>query len=435
MENLNASLVVRQAKVLDQASDHHGQILDLAFDQKGEIIALEKNYSGSFDREWSAPNLHLSLGWMDLQAEYGGPGRDDRESLDSLSAAAQAGGFTIVALSPATEPVMDRPAEVQQVLAYAKKKAVDLRPYGAASIALKGQELSEMAALIEAGALGLSHGNHAISSAAVMRLALLYAGDLGQKLRVTPCDESLREKAQMHEGSTSTQLGLRGLPVLVEILGLQRDLALADYCEASLHFCAISSAEAVALLAEAQKKRPHRAETCLLNLILNDEALKNYDSRLKVYPPLRSESDRLALWQGLRDGHLQGIASGHQARTREEKDCEFENAAFGAASLEIFFGALRAAAPADLPLEDLIEWISRQPRQLTQYRHQERIAIGERPSLSLFDPDMLWHWQDAKRQSKGANYPPVEQALPLAQLRGKALATFQHGQLHLCPKA
>lgn len=435
MENMKAAaLVVRRAKVIDLESPFHERWVDLALSASGEILAIKEDYQGSAEREWSAHNLHVSLGWMDPNAEFGGNQRDDRESLESLVAAAQAGGFTILGISPDSQPILDREAEIQQILAQGQKAAVDLRPYGAVSLGLAGKELSEMGALLAAGALGLSQANRVLSHAGLMKLALLYSRDLGQALRLHPAEIHLAPKGQMHEGPMSTALGLAGLPALAERIGLERDLAIAEYCESPVHFCALSSAEAVGLLAQAQNKIAHSGETCLLNLVLTDEALHEYDSRLKLYPPLRSERDRQALWQALRQGVLSGIASQHQARTQEEKECEFERAAFGAATLEIFFGALRAAAPPEVRLEELIDWISRRPRQVAGYRSEEVIAPGQKPSLSFFDPDCAWQWQDKLRKSRAANYPEIAEYLAGKTLRGKALATFSQGQLWLCPQ-
>lgn len=423
---MSVKYLVPQVKVVDTRSPFHLQQVDMLLNEQGHIESIAPKLEAGDAQIFAAPGLHVSLGWMDLKANFCDPGREDRETLTSGARAALAGGFSTVALSPQTHPVLDSKADIEYILGQAQKGPVELLPYAAFTQGLLGEELSDMEDLLQAGALALSHGDTAVSNSAVMKLALLYARDLQQSLRVQSYEAGIRQKGVMHEGPQSTRLGLSGIPALAETLSLQRDIHLARYCEAPLHFTGLSSAESVAILAQAQKAQEGlSAEVNLLNLVLNDQVLSHYDSHYKIYPPLRGEDDRRSLVQALRKGSISGIASNHQPRTIEEKQCEFDLAQFGAATLEIFFGALWGKLHGEMPLEELIELITRRPRLLTGHQAGAKIAVGEKVPLSFFDPEQEWQLDRSNTQSTAANYPQIPYPL-----RGKALAVFSKGQFY-----
>lgn len=416
--------LIKNAKVIDPRSSFHQKVVDLLLSE-GKIEKIGSNLSDPKAQEFSADNLHLSIGWLDLRANFNDPGNEDREDLNSGAAAAAQGGFTSVALSPDTNPTVDHKAAIQYLAKHNPYLPVKVLPMGAFSKGLKGEELSEIYDMKAAGAVGFSHGTKAVTNSALMRLALLYNREIGPALQVLSQDKGIRANGQMHEGEKSTWLGLKGIPELAESLGIARDIALADYCLAPLHLQALSSKEAVELLEKAQAKGLDiSADVNLLNLVYTDEALESYDSNLKVYPPLRSAADREALIAALKKGSIKAIASNHQPRTIEEKRCEFDLAAFGAASLEGFFGALNASCGNELGLDRIIELISMGPREVLNYQTDLKIEEGATVELSLFDPELSYTLEASNLKSKGANNPFLGMSL-----KGKALAIYQNQQL------
>ncbi|PTM04621.1 MAG: dihydroorotase [Bacteroidetes bacterium] len=419
----SAQILIKNARLVEPLSEFHLQQVDLLL-TNGKLEQIAPSISIDNIETFSADNLHVSLGWMDLRANFSDPGMEDREDLESGALAAWQGGFTSVGLSPQTEPVADTKASIHYINRANQNSPVNLLPYGAFSRGTKGEELSEIYDMHKAGALAFSNGKHSVSNSALMKLALLYNRDLKRPLQVQSFDANLRADGQMHEGSKSTWLGLKGLPEISETITQARDIHLAEYCEAALHFNGISCRQSVALLREAQAKSlAISGDVNLMNLLFTDEDLETYDSRLKVFPPLREMRDKSNLVQALKDGVLKGIASNHEPRTIEEKRCEFDMASFGTATLEGFFGALNAALETEMTLSDIIYQISRAPREITHYQTNMAVKAGEEVELTFFNPALEWSWSDLKPYSKAANYP-----FDLIPLKGKALATYVKGK-------
>ncbi len=425
MKNL-AQILIKNARLIEPQSEFHLQQVDLLL-QNGKIEQIAPTISRDNIETFTSENLHVSLGWMDLRANFSDPGMEDREDLESGAMAAWQGGFTSVGLSPQTEPVADNKAGIQYIKGASISSPVNLLPYGAFSRETKGEELSEIYDMNRAGALAFSNGKRSVKNSALMKLALLYNRDLKKPLQVQSYDAELMSEGQMHEGAKSTWLGLKGIPEIAETISQERDITLAEYCEAPLHFNGISSSKSVALIESAQKKGiAISGDVNLMNLLFSADDLESYDSRLKVFPPLREKSDQKSLIQALKKGTLKGIASNHEPRTIEEKRCEFDLASFGAATLEGFFGALNAALEKDMELSQIIYHISRAPRELTGYQENMHLKAGEAAELTFFNPSLEWSWQDFQPQSKAANYP-----FGLIPLKGKALATFVKGKFSL----
>lgn len=419
----SAQILIKNARLIEPQSEFHLQEVDLLL-KDGKIEQIAPRISIDNIETFTAENLHVSLGWMDLRANFSDPGKEDREDLESGAMAAWQGGFTSVGLSPQTHPVADNKAGIQYIKSASYSSPINLLPYGAFSRETKGEELSEIYDMNKAGALAFSNGKHCVKNSALMKLALLYNRDLKKPLQVQSFDADLMAEGQMHEGSKSTWLGLKGIPEIAETISQERDISLAEYCDAPLHFNGISSTQSVALLRDAQKKGLSiSGDVNLMNLIFSADDLESYDSRLKVFPPLREMSDQASLIKALKEGVLKGIASNHEARTIEEKRCEFDLASFGAATLEGFFGALNAALEKEMQLTEIINHISRAPRELTGYQENMTIKAGEAVELTFFNPSLEWSWNEIKPYSKAANYP-----FHLTRLKGKALATFVKGK-------
>lgn len=421
-------VLLKSARVIDPNSPYHQKQCDILL-ADGKIAAIADLLDTPSEAiEVKSPNLHLSLGWIELRANFNDPGNEDRETLETGAAAAQRGGFTAVALNPQTHPVVDQKAAVEYLRSRSNNLPVRLLPIGAFSKNLAGEELSEIYDMQKAGAQAFSHGYKSVANSALMRLALLYHRDLNQALQVLSYDAAMTAGGQMHEGSKSTWLGLKGIPDLAESLSMARDIALAEYCESSIHFQGVSTKRGLELIQDAQSRGiAVSGDVNLLNLIWNDEALDSYDSNLKVYPPLRSEEDRQALLQAIKDGSLKGIASDHRPRTIEEKRCEFDLALFGAATIEASFALLNTHLQNELGLERIISILSQEHRGILNYNQKDSIELGAAVDLTIFDPSIEWQWENSQAKSKAANYPFQGQSF-----KGKAIATFCKGKWQAC---
>lgn len=418
----NAQYLFKQVRILDSASSYHDKVVDLLI-SNGKISDIGSNLEVGEAEEIKGENLHLSLGFVDLRANFNDPGNEDREDIESGAAAALEGGYTSVALSPATHPPVDSKSAVEYLRSKSNQTGINILPIASFSKGLKGEELSELYDMRKAGAVAFNHGSTAITNSALMRLALLYNRELETPLQLMSMDPAMAAGGQMHEGVKSTWLGLKGIPDLAETLSISRDIALAEYTGAALHFNGVSSAAGLKLIETAQAKGlAISGDVNLLNLIRTDADLDTYDSNLKLYPPLREESDRQALIKGLKSGILKGIASDHRPRTIEEKRCEFDLAHFGAATLEGSFAALNTYLQKDLGLAKIVDLLTHGAREILHYQKDDSIEIGKAVDLCLFNPEEKWLWNDYSAKSKAANYPFKD-----LEFRGKILGTFSKG--------
>ncbi len=415
-------ILIQNVSILDQGSPFHQKTVDVLL-KEGRISDIGVGLKADAEKI-DGSGQYLSLGFTEFRANFNDPGNEDRENLQTGAAAALNGGFTAVALSPQTSPAVDNKAAVEYLRNQSDISSIELLPVASFTKGIAGKELSEMHDMKSSGAIAFSHGTKAVESSALMKLALLYNREIGTPLQVLSFDPAMTSGGQMHEGTQSAWLGLKGIPDLSETLTINRDLYLAEYCEAPIHFQGISSEAGVKLIREAKAKGLLvSADVNVLNLIWNCDRLENYDSNLKVYPPLREESDRLALIEGLKDGTIDGIASDHRPRTIEEKRCEFDLAHFGAASLEASFAALHTSLSEQLGLEALVELLSRKSRNILNYRQEECIDIEQAVDLCLIDPNYKWDWDDYQPKSKAANYPFAGESF-----KGKVMATYSKGQ-------
>lgn len=417
--------ILKSAVIVDPNGPFHLQSKDLLI-SNGRItkIADEINEEANI---FEAHNLHVSAGWFDMRVHFCDPGYEHREDIESGLRAAQKGGFTGVALSPDTLPPLSNKSQINYAKERAEKALVDLFPYGTISAERQGKELAELYDMYRSGAVAFTDAKHPVADASLMSTALQYAQNIGALIMSFPHEQALAQNGQMHEGDVSTRLGLTGIPALAEELLVSRDLYLAEYNGAPIHFSGLSTAGSVALIREARKKGIKvTADVCAHQLLLTDEDLSDFGQQFKVLPPLRDESHRLALIEGLKDGTIDAICSDHTPEDVERKNVEFDLAAFGAIGLESAFGVLQKSLDGHLELADIIGKISHNPRKILGL---EPILIeeGTNANLTLFDPDAEWTFTLQDILSKSKNSPFIG-----TQLKGKALAVCNNGQLERC---
>ncbi|HAD96254.1 MAG TPA: dihydroorotase, partial [Cryomorphaceae bacterium] len=373
---------------------------------------------------FEADNLHVSPGWFDLRAHFWDPGHEEKEDIESGINAAIFGGFTGVAVSPDTNPPIDSKADVEYVYKKAEEFPVGVYPYGAITKGQKGEELSEMYDMYQAGAVGFSQGKSPLANSALLKLALQYHRSFSPPLHLMPLDHDLAKGGQIHEGEKSIYLGLKGIPALAEEVSVQRDLHLAQYAETGVHFMGISAESTLGILSQARKEgKDFTADVAVGNLYFTDEDLESYDTRLKAMPPFRSKKDNEALIQALNDDLISAIASDHLPQDIENKKCEFDHAAFGIIALESFIGAIGKSLEGKVSWERIIELISINPRRILNLEIPS-IEEGNWAELTFFNPALEWTFEKKHIQSKSANSPFIGKPL-----KGKSLGIFNKGTM------
>lgn len=370
--------------------------------------------------------LLLLPAFVDLHAHLREPGHEYKEDIASGLAAAAAGGFAHVCAMPNTKPVNDSRSITEAMVAKARALGGPaLHPIGAITIGQKGAELTEMADLKEAGAVGVSDDGRCVTSSAVMRRALEYAKTFDLPVIQHAEDHALTEGAQMHEGAISTRLGLRGWPRVAEDIIVARDVLLAEATGARYHVAHVSSLGAVRILREAKSRGLSvTAEVTPHHLTLTDAAVLGYDTACKVNPPLREQADVDALREALADGTIDVIATDHAPHSTLEKDCEFAEASPGLIGLELVVPVLLELVRADvLPLARLVDALTRAPARVARL-DAPSIKVGARAELCLVDPSARFVVDPARLRSKSKNTPLLGR-----ELTGRVKMTLAAGRV------
>ena len=381
------NVLIKNARIIDPKSTHHKKRLDLRI-RKGKIIEIKRNLKPQDDEVITAKNLHVSPGWVDIGTQIGEPGFEHRETLESVSKAALAGGYTDIACFPNTSPVIDSKSGVEYILNRTRSLPIDIHPIGSVSHQGEGRDLAELYDMHEAGAVAFSDGRNAIADSGLMLRALQYAKAFSGLVVSKQIDSALVREGQMNESVISTQLGLRGIPALSEFLMTERDLQLTEYANSQVHLYGISTALSLLKIRDARKAGLR--VTCsvpAINLLLDDSALTSFNTNLKVLPPLRGKTDIRALIRGLKNGDIDVICSNHEPLEKELKHLEFAYADFGSTGLETAFAMLNTALKGKLVIESIVDKICHGPRRILDLP-TTRIGLNEEARLTLFDPDV-----------------------------------------------
>jgi len=427
------NILIKAAKIIDPNSKHHNKICDVLI-QNGKIKTIKKkikSYPKSKKNEsvieYSERNLHISPGWFDLHANFGEPGYEQKETLESGANAALKGGFTGVMIMPNNKPNIDNKSMINFIQHATKENIVDILPAGNITKNGKGDEIVEMHDMTRAGCKAFTDDKKSIKRNEVMRIAMLYSKDSDSLIMNYPNENSISNGGFMHEGTISTRLGIRGIPALAEEMMVDRDLNLCEYTNSKLHLSYLSTKNSIKKIKTAKNKGLKvTTDVAIHNLFLTDESVNNFDTRYKVIPPLRTKKDNAALIKALKDGTIDVISSDHTPITDEYKKIEFDNAANGIIGLETAFGLLGKHILPKLNLTTLIEKISSNPRKILKIKNIT-IQEGEDANITLFDPHREWEFTANDIKSKSVNTPFIGE-----KLKGKALAIFNNGQFKEC---
>lgn len=415
--------LIKSAKIVDSNSKFNGKTVDILI-EKGIIKQIGKDLKASKNcEELKFKYLHVSAGWFDMRANFCDPGHEYKEDLNSGLKAAAKGGFTGVMVMPDTNPVTDSKSGIEYIINKTKQNIVDALPAGSLSHNCEGNELAEMYDMHSAGAVAFTDNKKAINSSGLLKRALLYSQSFNGLIIDFPNDKELYNKGQINEGVVSTELGLKGIPALAEELAVIRDIYLAEYCNAAIHLSNISTKQSVRLIRAAKKKGLRiTADVNSYHLLLNETALLDFDSNYKLMPPLRTNEDIKALIAGLKDGTIDIICSDHTPEDIENKQCEFDYAAFGMINLQTSYAALNTALADKLTLEEIIAKITTNPRQLLGIKIPE-IKEGEAANLTLFSPSTKCTLQKEDIVSKAKNTPLIGK-----ELVGKVYGVINNNQ-------
>lgn len=329
----------------------------------------------------------LAPGLIDLKVSTGEPGDEHRETIASAGRAAAAGGVTTICVQPDTNPPLDDPALIEFVAR--APCAVRVLPMGALTQGLKGQKMSEMGLMAASGAIGFSDGDVSIANTRVMRRALSYAASFDFLVAVHAEDPFLSEGGAMNEGETATRLGLPGIPAAAEAIIVERDIRLAELTGARLHFAQISTAAALDAISAARARG--LAITCAVSaahMALNEIDVGTYLSFRKLTPPLRAESDRLAMLDGVTTGAIDAVVSSHDPQAPDTKRQPFAQAAFGGAGLETLLPvALMPFHDGSVTLAEALKPVTVNPARILRLADGSgTLAKGARADLAIFDP-------------------------------------------------
>ncbi len=399
-----ATVLIRGARLLDPRTGLDGRADLLVRDGVVAEIgdALEPPQGAELvDGE----GLHAFPAFVDPHVHLRTPGREDEEDLDSGTRAAAAGGFCAILAQPNTSPVVDSAPVLRSLRERARAEArIPTGFLAAITVGQRGEQLTEMAELADAGAAGFTDDGLPVRWAGVMRQALQYQRLAGRLLALHEEDPSLSGQGAMHEGEVSALLGLAGIPSISESAQVARDCAIAAYEQGRIHVQHVSALETVETIERAREAgTPVTCEATPHHLLLTDEAVRTLDTNFKMNPPLRGEADRQALIEGLRSGVIDCVATDHAPHAREEKEQPFEVAPMGVTGLETAFAALHSGlvVPGVLELSLLVERMTAggQPFGLPV----PRIERGAPANVVLVDPDAEWEVGEAGYESRSAN--------------------------------
>ena len=416
-----------------------GRIMDPSrnFDKVGNILIENGNIKSFPDdtkkiekasgvRVIDAGGKIVSPGLVDMHVHLREPGYEHKETIRTGCESAAAGGFTSVVCMPNTNPINDNASVTEYIMLKARTEGiVNVFPIGAITKGEKGETLAQIGEMYEAGCVGISDDGMPVMNSKVMRHAMEYVKAFGIPVLSHAEDHNLSGHGVMNEGHTSTLLGLSGIPAASEDVMVSRDITLAELTGTHLHICHVSTAGAVRLIRAAKKRGVNvTAEATPHHFTLTDKAVAEYDTNAKMNPPLRSEGDREAVREGLRDGTIDAIATDHAPHSEDEKMVEFDLAPFGIAGLETALPlSLKLVEDGVLTLPEMIGKMTYLPSRIINIR-KGTLNPGDPADILIFDPGKKVIIDGTKFRSKSKNTP-----FHGWELKGAVLYTIVNGNV------
>jgi dihydroorotase len=424
--------IVDPSQGIDQVGDllvSEGKVVHLG-GKMPTVIASEAKQSPVVD----ATGLVVCPGFVDLHCHLREPGFEDRETIATGTKAAAIGGFTTVCCMANTNPPSDNAAAVDWIRQKTSKDSlIDVLPIGCITKGRKGEELTDMAGLAEAGVVAFSDDGDPVASSQLMRRAMEYSRELGLPI-IDHCeDKGLSHNGIINEGEMSAELRIKGIPAAAEEVMVARDLILAKLTRARLHIAHVSTKDSVELIRRAKEEgvlvtaevTPHHL-TLTEERIVREPQNKSFDANAKVNPPLRTKDDVQALIKGLKDGVINAIATDHAPHTLADKNCGLESAAFGISGLETAFGCLiDLVHQGEISLTQLISKLTCEPAEVIGKNGElGTLKTGAPANITILDPDREWIVNSRNFASKGKNTP-----YDGYRFKGKVMATIADGKI------
>lgn len=419
-------ILLKNVKISDPHSPLNGLVKDILI-VDGIIKKIQKSISSPKEKTeiFDLKSYSVSPGWVDVFSNFCDPGYEQNETLETGCNAAAHGGYTRVFVLPETNPVTDKKTSVEYIVEKSKNLAVHIQPLGAISKNLDGKDLAEMYDMYNSGAIAFTDGNAPLQSAGLLVKGLEYIKAIDATIIQVPVDKSIAKSGLMHEGIVSTRLGLPGIPAMAEKLIIERDLELLVYTNSKLHISGVTLASSVNAIKKA--KKAGLKVSCSVtpyHLFFCDEDLQDYDTNLKVAPPLRSRTDMMALRKAVLNGDVDCIATHHQPCDWDEKTKEFEYAKPGMIGLQSCFAVINSILPA-LTDGQLIELFSTNARKIFNLP-SAKIEEGKYAEFTIFKRDINNKFDEKTNFSKSKN-----SAFFNKTLKGKVKGIFAKNKLSI----
>lgn len=412
--------LIKNAIIVDAESEYHLKKRDLLINN-GTITNIAPTIKISDKTKVvELDNLHVSRGWFDSSVSFGEPGFEERETIaNGLKTAAQS-GFTDIILNTNTNPVPDNKGAIRFIKSNGDKASVSMHPAGTFTQGGKGEDLAELFDMCQEGAISFYDYKKPIKNPNLLKIGLQYTQRFNGIVQSFPLDSNISPKGIVNEHINSTKLGLKGVPTFSETLQISRDLFLLEYTGGRLHIPTISAAKSVEIIREAKKNGLN--VTCSVaahNLYLTDDELHSFDTSFKLSPPLRTGEDTKELLKGLKDGTIDMVTSDHNPIDIENKNMEFDNAAYGSIGLESCFGTLMSQTDLETAIKSLT-------KQALFNIETSGILKGAPASLTLFNPGLDWTFKENDILSTSKNA-----AMLGKKLQGRAYGIFNNKKLAL----
>jgi dihydroorotase len=418
-------LLIQNGRVIDPRNGFDA-IMDV-FVAAGKIIAIGDAPTDFHpNREINAQNLVVCPGLVDLSARLREPGFEYKATLESEMVAAVAGGVTSLSCSPDTDPVLDEPGLVEMLKYRARSlNQAHVYPVGALTQGLRGERLTEMAELHDAGCVAFGQADMPLPNTRIMMHAMQYAATFGFPVWLRPQDAALADGGVAHDGEVATRLGLPAIPVCAETVALSNIVLMARETGAAIHLCRISSAEGVAMVRAARSHGlPITCDVAANHIHLSEMDIGFFDSNCHLVPPLRGLGDRDALRAGLLDGTIDAVCSDHAPVDEDAKLLPFAEAEAGAVGLELLLPlTLKWATEMRIPLSAALSRITTHPGRILGV-DAGHLSPGGAADLCIFDPDEYWKVEPATLKSQGINTPFLGM-----ELRGRVKYTLLNGNI------
>lgn len=410
--------------IVDESSPYHNTLKDILVND--DIIeGIENEIITENVETIELENACISQGWIDIFSHFNDPGFEQKETLATGANAALNGGFTAVFTLPNTNPCVDTKAQVDYILTKSKELPIGVLPLGAISKKIEGNQLAEIYDMQAAGAIAFTDGSKPVQNDELLLKALQYVLPFNGTIIQQPINKSIAHTGQINEGIFSTQIGLAGLPAFAEEIFINRNIELLRYTQSKLHITGISTAKGIDIISKAKKEGLQiSCSVSTKHLLFCDEDLINYNTNLKLNPPLRTKDDKLAMQQAVLNGTIDCVASHHFPQDWDNKVCEFAEAAWGSIGLQTCFNELVTALP-NLSEVAISNLLSNHPAFIFNLK-KPNIAVGQAANFTLFTKQVTTSYTSSTNKSKSNN-----SALLNTTLNGKVLGVFCKGRFHL----